>query len=213
MLKNVMQELAAAIAGSRHPAALDASPSIEVPVPDVSLSAEALAWVPPSGFEQMRRRTWPFPEIKDVDLSDFQKYLITTEGLEPDTAATRASQVKCFMGLFVLPTGFNHIGFLCALYSSGLGRQAGGLSVMSSERPLVRSIYVAVSYFIDYSLVLSNEKRHFEAHRCLLALKNDVIKPLKKSQIVAKLRARYEKMIGMQNGSTVSQQSPKRKRQ
>ena len=176
-LRHTLEEMAGAM---KKLAAPGKGAGLEEPAPKCMLTQEAREWEAPEEIEAGTRLAWPLTHHNSLDLSAYEEYLSTMQGLGGKTVAAHSQKVSYFYGMFTLPKKFSEIGFMASLFKTGLGQQWKGLPIMSHELNHTRAITSAVQHYASYLLMECAKKQYPEAKRCIELFVHEVLKPMAK---------------------------------
>lgn len=152
----------------------------EVPLPVVSVAAEAAQWTKEKVNSNARRHNWPIRRDVAVDLRDFVKFM-QGRALSAATDEIHLRGARCFFALleisserFSLPTVF------VVLYQENLASLLFDLPVLSIDFSWTREIVKAASLLCE-SLVQDCGRRNFaQASKCIRSLKSEVFEAKKR---------------------------------
>ena len=152
---------------------------MQEPVPECSISDEALEWQAPTGeMAAGTRLAWPLAPDNSMDLGAFKDYLSTIQGHKDDTVRLHAQKVAYFLGMFNKPKKCSDIAFVASLYRSGLGQKWMGLPIMSHALQHTRVMSVAVMHYCEYLMTECSKRQYAEARRCIEVFLKEYIKPM-----------------------------------
>jgi hypothetical protein len=154
-------------------------------------------------MRQAKRIAWPLQKNTKVDLTKFEQYLVSNQGLLADTARQHLHRLSQFYGMFALPGNFSQEGFAASLVSSGVADQWLALPLMKPSLPHTGNICNSLNHNGIFLLGECNKKKHLEAARCITLFIDGFCKPLRTN--THKARAAAEPKLRELDGEKISQ--------